>query len=74
MSNFQKCVCAKQQIRKYFWKHSDARKNQIASDDFLPKLSINQPTSPKNSNSNGSENVFETAVASKLKKFWFFQV
>ena len=59
-------------MRKYFLKHSNARQNKIDSDAWFHKLSTKQMSLPQNSNSYGSEDVFETAVASKLKKFWFF--
>ena len=56
-------------MRKYFLKHSNARKNKIDSIACSNKLSTKQMSLPQNSDSYGSEHAFETAVASKLNKF-----
>ena len=67
--DFQKHICGRHKMRKYFWKHSNARQNEIDSNDFLHKSSTKQTSLPQNSISYGSEHAFKTTVASKLKKF-----
>ena len=67
--DYQKYICKRHEMRKYFLKHSNARQIKIDSDEFFHNLWTKQTSLPQNSNSYGSENAFETAVASKLKKF-----
>ena len=44
--DFQKYICGRYKMKKYFLKHSNVRQNRIDSDDFFHKLLTKQTSLP----------------------------